>query len=299
MIPAAAGRAPTDADVTGLDVVMVDISFKRDDLLAIAAKAKSVLILDHHKSAADDLSGEFPANVKCVCDMKRCASEIAWDYWFSPETRPWFIEVIADRDLWRWTNPSSKAIGNYLFNRGFYDSHMRFGELFFWKQRDVDNAADAGQTMLEVEERALAFQTKNARLCEFKTPSRTYKVYLLGTGHGNASEIGARLSARPECDFAVLWRYSFENDEWWLSCRSSKERPDIDLSKITAEFGGGGHAQAAGMVLRGTPEKPPRLQDHFKMLPVGDLSKSTPDFVASTQPSLSFLKVTSIDYLPA
>ena len=46
-------------DVTGKDVVMVDFSYKRPVLLEMAEKANSILILDHHKTSAEDL-------VRCV-----------------------------------------------------------------------------------------------------------------------------------------------------------------------------------------------------------------------------------------
>src|SRR5688500_6169509 len=44
-------------DVAGRDVVIVDFSYKRPVLEAMAARARSVLVLDHHKSAAEDLAG--------------------------------------------------------------------------------------------------------------------------------------------------------------------------------------------------------------------------------------------------
>ena len=39
-------------DVTDKRVVMVDFSYKRPVLLEMASQAESILILDHHKSAA-------------------------------------------------------------------------------------------------------------------------------------------------------------------------------------------------------------------------------------------------------
>src|SRR6266851_5097617 len=42
-------------DVTGKDVIMVDFSYKKDVILKMAETAKSILILNHHKSAIEDL----------------------------------------------------------------------------------------------------------------------------------------------------------------------------------------------------------------------------------------------------
>lgn len=39
-------------DVAGMDVIMVDFCYKRDVLDAMAKEAASILVLDHHKTAA-------------------------------------------------------------------------------------------------------------------------------------------------------------------------------------------------------------------------------------------------------
>lgn len=56
-------------DVTDKDVVIVDFSYKRPVLLEMAAKANSILILDHHKTALEDLV-DLPPNVTLLFDME-------------------------------------------------------------------------------------------------------------------------------------------------------------------------------------------------------------------------------------
>jgi len=54
-------------DVAKRDVILVDFSYKRDVLREMAKTARSILILDHHKSAADDLPGEiFRKDGRCT-----------------------------------------------------------------------------------------------------------------------------------------------------------------------------------------------------------------------------------------
>src|SRR3977135_3523236 len=53
--PASYGQEPPD--VTGRDVIMVDFSYKRPVLEDMAKGAHSILILDHHKTAVEDLAG--------------------------------------------------------------------------------------------------------------------------------------------------------------------------------------------------------------------------------------------------
>jgi len=50
-VPGIYGAAPPD--VAGADVIMVDFSYKRPVLDALADRARSVLALDHHKTAEE------------------------------------------------------------------------------------------------------------------------------------------------------------------------------------------------------------------------------------------------------
>ena len=56
-------------DVTGKDVVMVDFSYKRPVLLEMAEKANSILILDHHKTAAEDLLDHFQQHRALIAEI--------------------------------------------------------------------------------------------------------------------------------------------------------------------------------------------------------------------------------------
>ncbi len=87
-------------DVTGKDVVMVDFSYKRQVLLEMSEKARSILILDHHKTAAEDLV-DLPENVIAKFDMSRSGAMLAWDHFFPGESPPPLLLHIEDRDLWR------------------------------------------------------------------------------------------------------------------------------------------------------------------------------------------------------
>ncbi len=74
-------------DVTGKDVVMVDFSYKRPVLLEMAEKANSILILDHHKTAVEDLI-DLPANVTAKFDMGRSGAMLTWEHFFPGEAPP-------------------------------------------------------------------------------------------------------------------------------------------------------------------------------------------------------------------
>ncbi len=148
-------------DVSGRDVVLVDFSYKREVMRAmrghggyVSGKARSVLVLDHHKSAAEDLGareGNFCTqihewtgpltwerhlgnaaqdemegavdSVYCLFDMDRSGAGIAWDFFHPGELRPKIIDYVEDRDLWRFNLPQSRDFSANLFSLP-YDFHM-------------------------------------------------------------------------------------------------------------------------------------------------------------------------------
>src|SRR5205807_2421923 len=85
--------------VTDCNVIMVDFSYKRAVLENMARTVNSILILDHHKTAAEDLAGlpplpGFPTwreaawngklsqsiRMSALFDMDRSGAALAWDY---------------------------------------------------------------------------------------------------------------------------------------------------------------------------------------------------------------------------
>jgi hypothetical protein len=89
-------------DVTGREVIIVDFSYKRPVLLEMAAAAKSILVLDHHKTAREELEDyRWEDNVEVHFDMSRSGAGLTWDHFNGAvRARPAFINYIEDRDLW-------------------------------------------------------------------------------------------------------------------------------------------------------------------------------------------------------
>jgi uncharacterized protein len=72
---------PPAMTVTDRDIVIVDFSYKRLVFDEIAREARTVLVLDHHKTAAEELRGlpDPPATYSALRDpAHRAASRKAW-----------------------------------------------------------------------------------------------------------------------------------------------------------------------------------------------------------------------------
>ena len=88
-------------DVSGMDVILVDFSYKKEVLEDMLETAGSITILDHHISAEKDLSDLLKSGkINGLFDMNRSGAMLAWQ-WFNPDQQPpKLILHIQDRDLW-------------------------------------------------------------------------------------------------------------------------------------------------------------------------------------------------------
>lgn len=215
------------------DLYIVDFSFPRDVLLDLKARAKSVLVLDHHKTAEEALRGlDF-----CVFDMERSGAGLTWDHLLPNTKRPLMIEMIEDRDLWRWKVEGSKSLHAYLLSKPF--------DFAVWDQ--IASILD-GAYPSSILDRGTALLDYQASLVD-KVAAKSWigeidghKVALCNIA-SHWSEIGEALVAKhPEAAFSASFTVLPDLTVMW----SLRSRSEFDVSAVAKAFGGGGHKQAAG-----------------------------------------------------
>lgn len=228
------GEAPPD--VTGRDVILVDFSYKRPVLLAMIEQAASVLILDHHKTARDDLA-DLPAKALAIFDMNRSGAMIAWQHFHPNRPAPALFDYIQDRDLWRF-----ELIGTREITAAIYSHVLKpetFGQLVF-----------AGEGRLLNEGRAIVRKHDNDIAAIIRDATRwlqfgTVRVPAANVPWMYASDVAGELAKGHP--FGVT--YYDDADGRRYSLRST---PDgMDVAAIATAFGGGGHERAAGFRLVG------------------------------------------------
>jgi len=216
------------------NVAILDFSFDNATTKKMIKDAKSLVIIDHHKSAVVELHDISNA----IFDMKHSGARLAWDFFHPGKEPPKFINYIEDRDLWKWELPYSKE-----FAAAFDMVPFEFEEFEKFEDDSVfDDAVKRGSFILAYS------KTVVKKVCE-KAVSRKYKgmkVLVVNSSHW-MSEIGARLSS--DCDFAVIWYYDHEDKINKISLRAFHDH--IDVSRISKDFGGGGHRKAAGFQISG------------------------------------------------
>jgi len=241
----AAEQAP---DPTDREVYIVDFSYSRMELAAMAMYAKKLVVLDHHKTAQANLVGleeelnKLGRDVTIMFDMERSGARLAWDYCnpckdFDP---PIIVEYCEDRDLWRWNLPASReinaAIGSYKFDVQTWDRLSKQT----WEDLRVEGEAILRYQNREIEEMlGISFIGEVAG----------YKVPILNCNVKSLTPEACNRLAR-DYPFSVAW-YMNEKGEYSYSFRSvmgEKNPIGVDVSEITKQFGGGGHSCAAGCI---------------------------------------------------
>lgn len=232
--PAAHGSPPPD--VAGRDVVMVDFSYPRLVMDEIAAAARSLVVLDHHKTAEAALADFRPPNATVVFDMQRSGAGITWEHYWPGRERPWIVSYVEDRDLWRHALPNGPAVNAFL-------STLRF-DFEAWYQASRMDVSDAAKLGVVVEDKIRQYVIevgKNAR----RIVLAGHDVPIVNAPQVDVSELGSYLAHGEP--FAVAW-WQRSDGSFSYSLRSH-EPSDIDVSEIAKRFGGGGHRRAAGFQL--------------------------------------------------
>jgi oligoribonuclease NrnB/cAMP/cGMP phosphodiesterase (DHH superfamily) len=230
-VPANYGEAPPD--VSGYDVVIVDFSYPRETLLAMSAQARSILVLDHHKTAAADLAG-LPF---ATFDMARSGAGLAWDI-LRGSVRPWLVDYVEDRDLWRFALPQSKEINAWI-------STVPRGDFARWDALDMegpDQAAIKGAAVLACVEGYVRDMSAQARNVEFAG----HTVPIVNAPFPMISELVGHLAET--APFAIGW--SMRRDGQFSYSLRSRGADGVDVSEIAKRYGGGGHRNAAGFTSR-------------------------------------------------
>jgi len=223
-------------DVTGQDVILVDFSYKRPVLESIIEQCKSLIILDHHKTAAEDLEGIFEhQKVTGVFDMEKSGAMLAWE-WFHPGERPpKLLEHIQDRDLWRFELPKTKEISMAL--RSYEQSFERWDCII--KHDAIDDLAKEGEAINRFFNQKVQEAIRHAG----EEIIGGYVVPTINAPHWMSSDLAGELAeGKP---FAAVYWINKDGSTTY----SLRSRGDFDVSEIALKYGGGGHKNAAGFKL--------------------------------------------------
>lgn len=248
-----AGRYGAAPRGMGEHILLVDFSYPArqiDELLALGAK--SITVLDHHKTAEADLLAAYgpqqpftweddpPQGVRVGFDLEKSGARLAWDFCYPNTEPPALVRYVEDRDLWRFHLPASNLINAALatYTQDLRQWDLLAGAAEIAARRPHENVLTLeGAAVVRAHERELsqivASACRTMRIGGHTVPVANAPFFM-------ASELGNELSI--EHPFAAT--YFDGPDGRKFSLRSRED--GIDVSEIARLYGGGGHRHAAG-----------------------------------------------------
>lgn len=248
-------------DVSRKHVLFVDFSAKRPEIEAMARGAKSIVIIDHHKTAEADLqpfklsqqeADDFhPATVQKALDgrwdreqviawfdLNQSGAVMAWDFVHTiprNDPPPTMLSLIQDRDLWRFsygdrTKQFSAALRTYPMT---FETWDRIAE-------DPDALVKEGEIVLRAHTANISKFLADA----YEDDVGGHRVPVVNVPYHYASDTAhAMLAKFPDAPFTACWFKRGDGMIQW-SLRSEDNR--LDVSEVAKGYGGGGHRNAAG-----------------------------------------------------
>jgi oligoribonuclease NrnB/cAMP/cGMP phosphodiesterase (DHH superfamily) len=242
-------------NVAGRDVILMDFSYKRPVLDEMARAAHSILILDHHKTAAADLADLPPApkwsiwqgcgigddpplsiglRVRAVFDMDRSGAGMAWDYFFPGEARPALLNHIEDRDLWRFSLDGTREIQANIFSHP-YDFEV-------WDRLMGDDPQSLRAEGLAIERKHFKDIAELVKATQRSMVIGGVEIPVANLPYTLTSDAGHQMAmAHPSRMACCYWDTPGGRV---FSLRSTDDGPDV--SAVAKKYGGGGHMHAAG-----------------------------------------------------
>ena len=226
-------------------------------MLAVGA---IIWIIDHHKTAIEDLAGLDKKwfSFRAYLDMERSGAKLAWDFLHNVEfddaeeivrelkaedktytPAPLLLKHVQDRDLWKFLLPKTKELNAALFSYEF--TFANWDMLMAYGPEELAYLASQGEALDRK-------QTKDVKylidVCQRMAVIGDSCVPVASIPHLMSSEAGDLMSLAYNNgnDFAATY---FDTDKKRVfSLRSQTWGKDVSLT--AKHYGGGGHKHAAG-----------------------------------------------------
>ncbi len=220
------------ADIKKNDLVyFVDFSLKRPEILKHLKVAEKIIIIDHHKSAKEDLDrSDNPDNLEVTFDMKKSGAVLSWEYFHTSEV-PLILKHIQDYDIWQFKIPKTEEFSCYLKKHILDDKDKTFKDLD--NLPDINTIYKEGKVLLDIENKEVQELLKTQ-----------YKVHFEGytVGVVDSNELGSKIGNA----LAKKYKFGVVKSKNGIELRSIGS---FDVSKIAKKYKGGGHVNAAGFPL--------------------------------------------------
>ena len=245
---------PAEAIADGEEVWIVDFSIEpavMDELLAIT---EHVVWIDHHKTAIEKYyhyTNWRPGSVYRIGEDAGCV--LTWRYCFPDKPLPRAIELVGDRDVWKWEFGQETA--NFYAGASMMDTDPTSD---FWRHMLNDShqfirVLDQGGIINAYTARHNASLFKRIGFVAYMVDGnkKMYRCLCM-----NVCGTGSEVFGDGAIDeHAILSTFYWDGTQFTVSLYSNQ----IDVSEIAKLHGGGGHAGASGFQCNELPYIPVAL----------------------------------------
>lgn len=239
----------------------------KNELVALSKLATEIVIIDHHVTTNELIQtirnenneNNEIKNITLIFDETKAGCQLTWEYFCKGEEIPWFLNYIADRDLWKTTMPYSKEINSALYEDGHTKTFENLNKLYKLKSVELKEFKEKlirkGTILTENKNSLIKQSSRTAVRCRYKD----YNIWVYTCPRHIISDVGSKLvrwrfkdGTYP--DFVMTWMYDLEDHSFSLAFRSAKNTVDVHVIARELSEKGGGHRNAAGCVLDGGTE---------------------------------------------
>lgn len=223
-------------------IVVCDISLPMDLMFELSQR-KDFTWIDHHISVISKYD-EYMATgkykpIKGLRRVGTAAIQLTWEYFHPNQTTPEGVQLLGLNDLFDLRDPRVRPFEYAFQSCGVNRPGDPIWAELINNQVDIDCMVSKGEAILSW------IRIRNYRLARsmaFESQFGGYKCICSNMAQGY-SEFFDSLDNLSDYDILVNFYMSKQNT-WNMTFYANKE--GIDVSKIAASFGGGGHKGAAG-----------------------------------------------------
>ena len=255
----AISKANIDSETT---VYCVDFAFNRETTLELCKLAEKVTVLDHHKTAHENLHDlKTHYNFYFIYDVEKSGASIVRDYCKQhlslyshiklnqKEILNKVVAMVEDRDLWLFRLPMTKEFAEYVFAYMQPNDINRMTEILFkYNLLQLETICSSGYTIMRYKDNIIKKKLDSYVPTYFHVDN-TKLLIINETQPDLVSQLGNELCKKynvPVCLYNISGSNGSTELSVSLSFRSMDNLEPVD--SIARLFNGGGHVCAAGGV---------------------------------------------------
>ncbi len=252
-------------NVKDKDVYFIDFCYKEDKTRAICELAKSVVFLDHHQTSLpyiEKIVDEYSSNkltledvgrtsmkeavsldkCKSFCSMDKSGAMLAYEYFSAAKEcyiNAEIVELVQDRDLWKWEYPETEAVTSFLYTLPQFDPKIEqiwVDWHLYCTEYSIEELTELGNPVVKARQKNVEDGCRRA----FKAIMFDREIYI-ANATDCFSEIAGELALKGE--FGATFHINSQG-KYVYSLRV--RNGDLDISVLAEKVGGGGHKKAAG-----------------------------------------------------